>query len=133
MNERDASQSGGIQSTMRNVGQAIGVALLGAILLFGITNTVRTEAAASPHISDAVAAEVAHVTVDLGSDQEFKQQIADIPMTADEQQALVQIDARARYDSTRTAYAVGAVIVLLGLATTPAITVDARAKERGSH
>lgn len=133
VNERDASQSGGIQSTMRNVGQAIGVALLGAILLFGITNTVRTEAAASPHISDAVAAEVAHVTVDLGSDQEFKQQIADIPMTADEQQALVQIDARARYDSTRTAYAVGAVIVLLGLATTPAITVDARAKERGGH
>ena len=31
--ERDASQSGGIQSTMRNVGQAMGVALLGAILL----------------------------------------------------------------------------------------------------
>mgnify|MGYP000314397697 CR=1 FL=1 len=73
------------------------------------------------------------MTVDLGSDQEFKQQIADIPMTAEEQQALVQIDAQARYDSTRAAYAVGAVIVLLGLLTTPAITVDARAKERGAH
>ncbi len=34
--EREASQSGGIQSTMRNVGQALGVALLGAVLVFGI-------------------------------------------------------------------------------------------------
>ena len=30
--ERDAAQSGGIQSTMRNVGQALGVAFLGAVL-----------------------------------------------------------------------------------------------------
>ena len=30
VNERDASQSGGIQTTMRNVGQAIGVAAIGA-------------------------------------------------------------------------------------------------------
>ena len=133
VNERDASQSGGIQSTMRNVGQAIGVALLGAILLFGITNTVRTEAASNPHISDTVATEVSHMTIDLGSDQEFKQQISDIPMTSGELQALVRIDAQARYDSTRTAYAVGAAIVLLGLLTTPAITVDARAKQQGGR
>lgn len=73
------------------------------------------------------------MTIDLGSDQEFKQQISEIPMTRGEQQALVRIDAQARYDSTRTAYAVGAVIVLLGLLTTPAITVDARAKQQGGR
>ncbi|MDM8300901.1 MFS transporter [Collinsella tanakaei] len=119
--EREASQSGGIQTTMRNVGQAIGVALLGAILLFGITSTVRARAASDPSISTEVRDALSGMTVDLGSDAEFAAQIKDIPMTATERHALVNIQARARFDSTRTAYAVGAVIVLLGLATTPAI------------
>ena len=35
---------------------------------------------------------------------------------------LMKIEARARLDSTRIAYGVGAVIILLGLATTPWIT-----------
>ncbi len=119
--EREAAQSGGIQSTMRNVGQAVGVALLGAVLLFGITNTVRTKAAADPAISPEVSSALSTVSVNLGSNAEFEQQIADIKMTPEERQALAAIDAQARFDSTRIAYAVGATIVLLGLATTFAI------------
>ncbi len=124
--ERDASQSGGIQSTMRNVGQAVGVALLGAVLLFGITSTVRAQAAADPAISPSVSQVLSDVTVNLGSDAEFRAQIADIPMTKAEQRALVSMQAQARFDSTRIAYAVGAVIVLLGLATTPAIKTTSK-------
>lgn len=119
--ERDASQSGGIQSTMRNVGQALGVALLGAILLLGITNSVRTNAADSPDISSQVKSEVSALTIDLTSNEVFEQQIAGISMTDDERNALVQIEEKARYNSVRLAYVAGAVIVLLGLATTPAI------------
>ena len=44
-----------------------------------------------------------------------------IQMTQAEREELVEIEAQARYHSTRVAYAVGAVIVLLGLATTPMI------------
>ena len=128
--ERDASQSGGIQTTMRNVGQAIGVALLGAILLFGITNTVRTQAASDASISRDVDHALASVTVNLGSDREFEQQLSGIHMTDAERRALVDIQAQARFDSTRVAYAVGAVIVLLGLATTPAIKTTSKAGER---
>ncbi len=130
--EREASQSGGIQTTMRNVGQAIGVALLGAILLFGITSTVRARAASDPSISTEVRDALSGMTVDLGSDAEFAAQIKDIPMTATERRELVNIQARARFDSTRTAYAVGAVIVLLGLATTPTIKM-ARKQEDASQ
>lgn len=119
--EREASQSGGIQTTMRNVGQAIGVALLGAILLFGITSSVRAKVDADPSVSSAVKRELAGMTIDLGSDAEFESQIKDIPMSPVERQALVKAQAQARFESTRIAYAVGAVIVLLGLATTPAI------------
>lgn len=119
--EREASQSGGIQTTMRNVGQAIGVALLGAILLFGITSAVRAKVDADPSVSSAVKQELAGMTINLGSDAEFEAQIKDIPMSPVERQALVEAQAQARFESTRIAYAVGAVIVLLGLATTPAI------------
>ena len=121
--ERDASQSGGIQSTMRNVGQAIGVALLGAILLLGITNAVRANAAEDPSISPQVSKEVSSLTIDLGSNEVFEEQISGIPMSDDERSQLVDIEENARYNSVRIAYVAGAVIVLLGLATTPAIKI----------
>lgn len=121
--ERDASQSGGIQSTMRNVGQALGVAFLGAVLLLGITNTVRTQAMADPSISPQVTSQLAGLNIDLGSSKAFEGQIADISMTPGERAELVGIEASARYDATRAAYVVGAAIVLLGLLSTPAIKI----------
>ncbi len=121
--ERDASQSGGIQSTMRNVGQAIGVALLGAVLLLGITNSVHSHALNSPDVSPQVAKEISALNIDLGSDIIFEEQIAHISMTDDERAALVKIEEQARYNSVRLAYVAGAIIVLLGLATTPAIKI----------
>ena len=132
VNERDASQSGGIQSTMRNVGQGVGVALLGAILLFGITNTVRTEASSNVVLSPEATEELSTMSIDLGSNQEFEDQIADIKMSSAARRDLVGIQAQARFESTRVAYAVGAVIVLLGLATTPAITVFTK-DDRAAH
>lgn len=119
--EREASQSGGIQSTMRNVGQAFGVALLGAVLLFGITGTVRSQAAADASITPEVASQLDAVSIDLGSDRTFEDEIAGITMSDAERTELVKIEAGARVDAVRIAYAVGAVIVLAGLASTPAI------------
>lgn len=43
-----------------------------------------------------------------------------------ERSTLVSLEARARFDSTRLAYGVGAFIVLLGLLTTPAIKTLSR-------
>lgn len=126
--ERDASQSGGIQSTMRNMGQAIGVALLGAILLLGITNAVRTNAVQDPSISPQVSSEISALTIDLGSNEVFEEQISGIPMTDAERSQLVDIEEKARYNSVRLAYVAGAVIVLLGLATTPAIKTTSGGK-----
>ena len=121
VSDRDASQSGGIQSTMRNVGQALGVALLGAVLLLGISGAVRSGAAADRAITPQVTREVSELAVNLGSDEEFREQLSGIEMTEAERNALVRIQARARFNATRAAYGVGAVIILLGLLTTPAI------------
>ncbi|WP_102338206.1 MFS transporter [Collinsella provencensis] len=123
VNERDAAQSGGIQTTMRNVGQALGIALLGAVLLFGITNSVKAEAASSPVISAEVNEQLADMNFSLVSDENFEAQIAGIDMTDAERTELVKINQNCRYDSTRFAYGVGAVIILAGLLTTPAIKI----------
>lgn len=50
-------------------------------------------------------------------------------MTDAEREALVKIEEQARYDSVRAAYAADAVIVLLGLATTPAIKTISHEKD----
>lgn len=120
--ERDASQSGGIQSTMRNVGQAFGVALLGAVLLFGMTNAMHAGIASDAALSPEVRGQLSNMSVDLESNDEFERQLDQVDLTKDERDELVRLDAQARFDSTRAAYAVGAVFVLLGLATTPMIT-----------
>ena len=123
VNERDAAQSGGIQTTMRNVGQALGIALLGAVLLFGITNSVKADAAASDAISPEVNEQLADMNFSLVSDANFEAQISEIDMTDAERTELVKINQDCRFNSTRMAYAVGAAIVLAGLLTTPAIKI----------
>ncbi|WP_230197260.1 MFS transporter [Enorma massiliensis] len=130
--EREASQSGGIQSTMRNVGQALGVALLGAVLIFGITGTVRSRAAADASISPRVSSALSGVSIDLVSNRTFEDEIAGIPMTDGERKELVSIEATARLDAVRMAYAVGGAVVLAGLITTPAIRDGERRDPAGS-
>lgn len=106
VNERDASQSGGIQTTMRNVGQAIGVAAIGAVLLFGITANIDNAMADSPVITPEVRTAVAERNISLMGDEQFEQTIADIPMTDEQRTELVQLNSDARIESTITSYVV---------------------------
>lgn len=129
VNERDASQSGGIQTTMRNVGQAIGVAAIGAVLLFGITANIDRAMGDNPNISPTVRAAVAERNISLMGDAQFEQTIADIPMSEEERVELVQLNSNARIQSTITAYVVAAVIILLGLLTTRWITIFKKEEE----
>ena len=100
----------------------IGVALLGAVLLFGMTNAMHAGIASDAALSPEVRGQLSNMSVDLESNDEFERQLDQVDLTKDERDELVRLDAQARFDSTRAAYAVGAVFVLLGLATTPMIT-----------
>ena len=132
VNERDASQSGGIQTTMRNVGQAIGVAAVGAVLLFGITSNINAAMDANPAITPAVRQAVSERNLTLMGDTQFEQAIADIPMTDTEKTELVAINSQARVNSTITGYGVSAVVILAGLITTRWITVFRKEEETES-
>lgn len=129
VNERDASQSGGIQTTMRNVGQAIGVAAVGAVLLFGITSNINVAMEANPTITPEVRQAVSDRNLSLMGDAQFEQTIADIPMTDQEKSELIALNSDARVNSTITAYGVSAVIILAGLFTTRWITVFRKEEE----
>ena len=119
VNERDASQSGGIQTTMRNVGQAIGV----AAIVGGITANIDNAMADSPVITPEVRTAVAERNISLMGDEQFEQTIADIPMTDEQRTELVQLNSDARIESTITSYVVSGVLILLGLFTTRWITI----------
>ena len=123
VNERAASQSGGIQTTMRNVGQAIGVAAIGAVLLFGITANIDNAMADSPVITPEIRTAVAERNISLMGDAQFEQTIADIPMDDAQRAELVQLNSDARIQSTITSYVVSGVLILLGLFTTRWITI----------
>lgn len=132
VNERDASQSGGIQTTMRNVGQAIGVAAVGAVLLFGITANINGAMENSSVITPEVRQAVSARNITLMGDEQFVQTISDIPMSDEEQGELVALNSQARVNSTITGYVVSAVVVLAGLLTTRWITVFRKEEEAES-
>ena len=123
VNEREAAQSGGIQTTMRNVGQAIGVALLGAVLMFSISTAITKKAETLGTIPTSAIEQVASRNITLVSDKTFVEKTKDIDMTEAQRKDLSDVYAQARFESTRKAYVVGAVIILLGEFTTPWITV----------
>ena len=123
VNERDAAQSGGIQTTMRNVGQALGIALLGAVLLFGITNSVKAEAANNAAISPEANAQLADMNFSLVSDANFEAQLSEIDMTDAERTELVKSTPGLPLQLHPHGLRCGACIVLAGLLTTPAIKI----------
>lgn len=129
VNDRDAAQSGGVQATARNVGQAVAIAVLGTMLLFSISGGVSGAAAASPEITPQVKSAIAERTFTLTSDANFEASIADISMTDAEKSELVAINAENRTTSTQMALGVTAVILLLGLITTRWITVFKKDEE----
>ena len=133
LDERDAAQSGGVQATARNVGQALGVGILGAVLLFGITSSVDASVHESTAVSDRTADAVSRRELSLMGDEAFAKTIADIPMARSERSALMRINARDRFWVTRIAYLVAAGICLLGLVTTPWVTARARSGLRNKE
>lgn len=130
LNERDAAQSGGIQATMRNVGQAVGVAVLGTVLLFGITSAINSAAVSDAAVSPQVAEAVSERNITLMGDADFEKAIADIPMTSEEKDALVSVNATARVDASHITLIVVGVVLVLALLTTPMIKIFKKEDEK---
>ena len=130
VNDRDASQSGGVQATSRNVGYAISIAALGTVLLMGINSGIAGTIAQNETISPETRTLVAQHNVDMMSNADFAAAMEGIAASPEEMNALVAANATARTNALRTALIVGGTIVVLSLLSTPFVKV-ARKEEEG--
>lgn len=119
VNPRDAQQSGGIQATTRNVGQAVGLAILAVIFLSAMTSGLKASVAADAQLSEVTKAVVASMPqIQFMGDAPFRAlmsaQIADPADVA----RLVELNVSARLEAVRTGVFSMSALILLFLAGT---------------
>lgn len=114
--ETAANRAGGIQGTARNFGQALGTALVGAILLISLTQGLDRRATNDPLIDETTRAGVLLVTnVRFLSDDQAAAYLQTANIEAGERAELLRIYQDSRLGAARIAVASIAVILLLGL------------------
>ena len=123
VNERDAQQSGGIQATARNVGQAIGVAVLGMVMIFTINANLGSSMEKDALLSASLVQQEEAKNVSFMSDEAFISSLSDLTMKPQEQQVLVRLNAQARMHSTQYALYVLGILSLVCIFSTGGITV----------
>lgn len=121
VNARDAQQSSGIQTATRNVGQAIGVAILGVVMLFSITGTFKDAALSSADLSSTSKAVISEqASIGFMPDAAFAKYIADKAANADDAAVLTAINRGTRQNSTQLGlYVLGFICALFWLSTGP--------------
>lgn len=112
LDERQAQQSGGIQATSRNVGQAFGVAILGSIMLFSLTGAIKSNVAEH----DGLSAETKQIILQQPSLPFVSNDMAidlmkDLIVNKDEQSIVIEVIAESRLQSVQ--YALFALIALM--------------------
>ncbi|HIF9355312.1 TPA: MFS transporter [Photobacterium damselae] len=118
VNQRDAAQSGGVQATSRNIGQTIGIAVLGSVLMFSLTNMVKSDAANSDLISVQTKQQVEQITsIPFLSDKDFTQLIEKNITEKKDYPALVDINREARKSSAQLSWLVLAAMCFISIFT----------------
>jgi MFS family permease len=102
--EHDAEQSGGIQGTMRNLGQAVGVALSGIILIMSLTSAVKTHTRVSDTLSVEAKQQVQLITnVPFLSDEQVNAILDKQTISPQERAALITVNEKSRLLAARSA------------------------------
>lgn len=124
---RDAQQSGGVQATSRNVGQAIGVAVCGMVMLTAVTMTVQNMAKNDPSLSADTQQKVANITViPYLSDSAFSKLMLDNGIHQQDVTELNTVYKTARLKATRAGMATTAIMILLFLFGTRNLPVKSK-------
>jgi MFS family permease len=118
------SEAGGLQYTSQQLGSSLGVALIGAIVIAGLTSSFLGTIEDDPRISDEVAQQVG-VAIDGSIDFVSSEQVAEAVVASgvDEETgvAIVEDYESAQLQALKTGLLAAAAIALLGLMTTQAL------------
>ena len=118
VSDERTGEVGGLQNTVTNLGASIGTALIGAVLIAGLTSSFFTGIAENPDVPPA-AVEQASVSLASGipfvSDADLSSALADAGVAEPLASSIVDENSTARLDGLRAALAVVAGLALLGL------------------
>lgn len=116
--DEQSPEVGGLQNTFTNLGTSIGTALAGAVLIAALTSSFFSGIAGNPQVPPELS-EQAQLELDSGvpfiSDDQLAQALAEVGVTGETADAIVEENTRARLDGLRAAMAVLAVIALAAL------------------
>ncbi|MCF7494893.1 MFS transporter [Vibrio sp. L5-1] len=117
LSEREAQQSGGIQATSRNVGQAFGVAILGSVMLFSLTGAIKSNVAEH----EALSAETKQIIIEQPSLPFVSNAMAvdlmeNLIADKEEQRIVIEVMAESRLQSVHYALFTLIGLMLGGLA-----------------
>ncbi|MCB7430249.1 MFS transporter, partial [Erysipelatoclostridium ramosum] len=84
----------GIQATARNVGQAIGVAVLGMVMIFTINANLGSSMEKDTLLCASLVQQEEAKNVSFMSDEAFIASLSDLTMKPQEQQELVHLNAQ---------------------------------------
>jgi EmrB/QacA subfamily drug resistance transporter len=113
-----SSEVGGLQYTAQNLGASLGVALVGAVLIAGLSTSMAKAVEASPTLDTAVKQQ-AGVALESGvafvSDAQLEAALSTTGIDQAQRDEIVQINTDARLDALRQAMAAIALFVVFAL------------------
>jgi EmrB/QacA subfamily drug resistance transporter len=121
VDESGRSEAGGLQFTGQQLGSALGVAFIGAIVLIGLTNTLISTVNSDPRISEAVATQVSTKAgngVNFVSSNQIANAAHDAGISKSETDAIVSDYQTAQLRSLKAGLLGAAFLALISLAFT---------------
>jgi len=115
--QKNSSEAGGLQGTANNLGMALGTALIGSVLLTGLTTSLNDTIQSDQRISAEVKQEVAKTTkqAPVITTEDAKQELQKTSLTANEQQAVLDDYEQSMIKALKRAFGVAALIALIAL------------------
>jgi EmrB/QacA subfamily drug resistance transporter len=116
--DEQSAEVGGLQNTATNLGASLGTALIGAVLIATLSTTVLSGITSSPEISDSVKAQATTQLVSGApfiSDTQLETALTDAGVSESESAEIVAVNADARLDALRAAFALAALLALIAL------------------
>ncbi len=115
--QKNSSEAGGLQGTANNLGMALGTALIGSVLLTGLTTSLDNTIQSDQRISAAVKQEVAKSTqqVPVITAEDAKAELKNTSLTSAEQKAVLDDYEQSMIKALKRAFTVAALIALIAL------------------
>jgi hypothetical protein len=116
--ESRSSEAGGVQGAAQNLGQSLGTALIGAVLLTGLTSGFHERVLADPAIPAQVQQQVVHGTEEglpMVSQAQFKSEAEQAGLAPEQVTKLVGYYSETQIEALKRALLVACAFALVGL------------------